>query len=463
MSGEQAATYNGLFKKVYGKFNNLRVPGMKLLDFIPFEGSASDGESYIEGMALTDESGHTWTGSGLALANINPANAGVVEQAEYKSYEYLLTSVIPWKVMSRSEGNEKAFKSATKYLVSNNLESHARTLQDVVLYGQDTTYGLFGHTSYTTATYRGVAFTNGTGIINSISFTNGINAAGRHVLFNLGEFASGLFVGREGTVFVEIERSSGSVVYESRLKSVNVEFGYATFEDGTPIAASSLTSHYWAIKGMEDTTKLMPGIIKIISTQSGSLFGIETSKYSRYRGIVVTGGGPNSGVKLTFGRVLDGIAYAANKGLGTPTQVEQMVFMNNLAWANVLDDQMAYRRYDSSYKISSLDVGANMISFHSQIGITKLVPVSWMKEGQAIGLCRPLSAAGASENVPNRHWYRGGSSEMSFKVPGADGQLIKLLDNQTGYKYTSRSDQFVACRIPGYQILWTGFNWESNS
>jgi hypothetical protein len=455
----QAATYNGLFKKVYGKFNNLRVPGMKLLDYIPFEGAASDGESYVEGMALTDESGHTWTGSGLALADINPANAGVVEQAEYKSYEYLLTSVIPWKVMSRTQGNEKAFKSATKYLVSNNLESHARTLQDAVIYGQAD--GLFGHTSYTSATFRGVSLTNGTGTINGIAFTNGVNAASSAVLFNLGEFASGLFVGREGTVFVEIERSSGNVVFEGRLKSVNVEYGYVTFESGSPVAASSLTSHYWGIKGMEDTTKLMPGIIKIISTQSGQLFGIETSKYSRYRGIVVDGGGPNSGVKLTFGRILDGIAYAANKGLGTPTQVEQMVFMNNLAWANVLDDQMAYRRFDNSYKITNLDVGANMITFHSQIGITKLVPCAFMKEGQALGLCKPLSAAGQGENVPNRHWYRGGSSEMSFQVPGADGQLIKLLDNQTGYKYTSRSDQFVACRVPGYQIFWKGYNWES--
>lgn len=457
----QAATYNGLFKRVYGKFNNLRVPGMKILDFIPFEGSAADGESYIEGMALTDESGHTWTGSGLALADINPANAGVVEQAEYKSYEYLLTSVIPWKVMSRTQGNEKAFKSATKYLVSNNLESHGRTLNDVVVYGQ--VDGLFGHTAYMTATYRGVSFTNGTGTLGGIVFTNGINAASRAVLFNLGEFAPGLFVGREGTVFVQIERSSGSVVFESKLKSVDVENGYVTFEDGTPIAASTLTSHYWGIKGMEDTTKLMPGIIKIISTQSGPLFGIETSKYSRYRGIVVDGGGPNSGVKLTFGRILDGIAYAANKGLGTPQQVEQMVFMNNLAWANVLDDQMAYRRYDNSFKISNLEVGANMITFYSQIGVTKLVPCSTIKEGQALGLCKPMSAAGAGENVPNRHWYRGGSSEMSFQVPGADGQLIKLLDNQTGYKYTSRSDQFVACRIPGFQIFWEGFDWESST
>jgi hypothetical protein len=457
----QAATYNGLFQRVYGKFNNLRVPGMMILDFIPFEGGASDGESYIEGMALTDESGHTWTGSGLALADINPANAGVVEQAEYKSYEYLLTSVIPWKVMSRTQGNEKAFKSATKYLVANNLESHARTLNDVVLYGQAD--GLLGHTAFMTATFRGVAFTNGTGTLNGIAFTNGVNVASRAVLFNLGEFAPGLFVGREGTTFVQIERSSGNVVFESRLESVNVENGYVTFKDGTVVAASSLTSHYWGIKGMEDTTKLMPGIIKIISTQTGPLFGIETSKYSRYKGIVIAGGGPNAGVKLTFGRILDGIAYAANKGLGTPSKVEQMVFMNNLAWANVLDDQMAYRRFDDSYKISNLEVGANMITFHSQIGTTKLVPSSIIKEGQAVGLCKPMSASEGGENVPNRHWYRGGSSEMSFKVPGADGQLIKLLDNQTGYKYTSRSDQFVACRVPGYQIFWTGYNWEANT
>jgi len=459
----QGAQYAGLFKKVYGKFNNLRVPGNMILDWIPFEGSAKDGDSYIEGMALTDESGHTWTGSGLSLADINPANSGVVEQAEYKSYEYLLTSVIPWKVMSRTLGNEQAFKAGTKYLVANNLESHSRTLGDVCLYGQST--GLFGYTSYTTATYRGVALTNGTGTINGIAFTNGVNTSSRAVLFNLGQFAPGLFVGREGTVFVEIESSTGNVVFESKLESVNTEYGYVTFKDGTPVAATSLTSHYWGIKGMENTTNLMPGIIKIISTQSGSLFGIETSKYSRYRGIVIDGGGPNSGVKLTFARILAGIAYAANKGLGSMGKVEQMILINNLAWSKVLDDQMAYRRFDDSYKISDLQVGANEITFYSQIGQTKLVPWANIKEGEAIGLCRPMGgqAAQSEDGVPNRHWYRGGSSEMSFKVPGAEGDLIKLLDNQTGYKYTSRSDQFIACRLPGYQLYWKGYNWEANS
>lgn len=452
----QVSTYNGLFQRVYGKFNNLRVPGMNFLDFIPFEGAASDGESYIEGMALTDESGHTWTGSGLTLADINPANAGVVEQAEYKSYEYLLTSVIPWKVMSRTQGNEKAFKSGTKFLVANNLESHARTLNDVVLYGQAD--GLFGHTAYFTATYRGVAFTNGTGTLAGIAFTNGVNAAGSAVLMQRGEFAAGLFVGREGTQFVQIERSTGNVVFEGKLKSVDVANGILTFQSGAPIAATSATSHYWGIKGMEVATSMMPGIIKIISTTSGLLFGIDTGRYSRYQGINIAGGG----VKLTFGRILDGIAYAANKGLGTPAKVEQHIFMNNLAWANVLDDQMAYRRYDASYKVSDLQVGANEITFHSQIGMTKLIPSSIIKEGQAVGLCKPLSGAGI-EGAPTRHWYRGGSSEMSFKVPGADGQLIKLLDNQTGYKYTSRSDQFVACRVPGYQIFWTGYDWESTT
>lgn len=452
----QSATYNGLFQRVYGKFNNLRVPGQVFLDFIPFEGAASDGESYIEGMALTDESGHTWTGSGLALADINPANAGVVEQAEYKSHEYLLTSVIPWKVMSRTQSNEKAFKSATKYLVANNLESHARTLDDAVLYGQAD--GWFGHTAYMTATYRGVSFTTGTGTLGGIAFTNGVNAANSAVLLQQGQFAAGLFVGREGTIFVEIERSSGNVVFEGKLRSVDVTNGILTFQSGAPVAATSATSHYWAIKGMESGTNVMPGIIKIITTTSGKLFGIDTGKYSRYQGINIAG----NNVKLTFGRVLDGIAYAANKGLGTPAKVEQHIFMNNLAWANVLDDQMAYRRLDASYKISDLQIGANEITFYSQIGMTKLIPCSKVKEGEAIGLCKPLGGQGL-EGAPTRHWYRGGSSEMSFKVPGADGQLIKLLDNQTGYKYTSRSDQFVACRVPGYQIFWSGYNWESTT
>lgn len=455
----QAADYNGLFKKVYGKFNNLRVPGNKILDFIPFEGAAGTGQSYVEGMALTDESGHTWTGSGLGLSQIEPANAGVVEQAEYKAYEYLLSSVIPWKVMSRTEGDEKAFKSATKYLISNNLQSHARTLEDIVIYGQDIDGGMFGHTAYFTGTYRGVSFTNGGGTLNGITFTAGVSADGKTMLLNQGQYAPGLFVGREGTVFVQVEKSSGNVVFEGKLKDTNVTYGYVTFEStsGTLAAATSETSHYICIKGMEKTDNHMPGIIKIISTQTGKLFGIDTGRYSRYRGIVQEAG---TNANLGFSEVLRGISYAASKGLGEPNQVDQMVCMNHLMWSKVLDDQMAYRRYDSSYKISDLQVGANSISFYSQIGRTTIVPSSKMKEGEAIGLCKPMGDSGNAQ-LPNRQWYRGGSSEMSFKVPGAGDELIKQLENQNGYMYKSRSDQFVACRVPGFQIYWKGYNWEA--
>lgn len=249
-----SSTVLNLFKKVYGDLTDLVPQGYPVLEMIPFSEAAKVGESYNEAVVLTNENGWTLGGSAGDVFDINPARAGSVQQATIAPYVSVLSSVVPWSVLSRSSaGNSaKAFASGTKTVVKNNLKSHMKLLEILAMYGQAT--ALLGYVSYATATYRGVSFTTGTGTLTntafgSVAFTNGINAAGKYILFAPGSWASGIWVGSEGAAVNQVDANgvvvaSGSVVgYDSANGILKVDF--------TPVAASSTTSHRLCFQGME--------------------------------------------------------------------------------------------------------------------------------------------------------------------------------------------------------------------
>lgn len=438
MSSVSAPTVVNLFKKVYGGVSDLVPEDYLLAKDIPFTAKQKVGEKYVEAVVLTNETGFTLGGSGYDAFEINPAIAGAVQQAEVQPYVSVLGSIVPWSVLSRSAGGgEKAFLDATKFIVKNNLKSHGKLLEILRLYGQAD--ALLGYVSYATATYRGVAFTNGTGTLNSVAFTNGINAAGKYILLSPGQFASGIWVGMEGVVVQQVN-ASGVVVAEGQLVSVSSQYGYIQV-DFTPVAASSATSHRLCFKGMAES-KDMIGINKIVST-TGTLFGINNVKYGLFRGVTTALGN----VKLTLGRLNEIVANSVNAG---GLDQDLTVYVNPRTWATMNTTESGLRMYDSSYKPGEFDNGAEAITYHTQSGKLTIKSHRVVKEGEAYPLCLPT-------------WSRSGSAEVSFTVPGVDKEIIFPLENQAGMAFRTYADQYVFCHEPAKNLLITGINDESAS
>lgn len=438
MSQNSAPETVQLFKKVYGDGTDLVPEDYILAKDIPFSEKQKTGDKYVEAVILTNETGITFMGSGFEAGEINPAIAGAVKQVEVQPYASILPSVVPFAVISRSAGGgAKAFFEATKFIVKNNLKSHGKFQEIVRLYGQST--DLLGYVSYATATYRGVALTNGTGTINGVAFTNGINAADKAILFSPGQFASGIWVGMEGVIVQQVN-ASGVVVAEGKLLGVESEYGYI-YVDFTPIAASSTVSHRLCFKGMAEGKEYM-GIKKILTT-SGSLFGVNNSQYALWRGNYKI----LSNVKMTFERAQQGIAAAVNLG-GLDNDIT--MYVNPRTWGNIVTDQSAARRTDSSYSPGEIDNGSETITFYSQNGKLMIKAHRLMKEGDAAGLSLG-------------DWSRSGSAEVSFKVPGMDKEVIFPLENMTAYAFRSYSDQYIFCHGPAKSIWWSGINDEAAS
>jgi hypothetical protein len=438
-SQSSSSTVLQLFKKVYGQITDIVPQGFKGLEMTPFSERAKVGNSYIEAVILQNETGITVGGTGGDLFDINPARAGAVRQAEVTPSVTVLSSVIPWSVMSRSAGGgEKSFADGTKHLIKNNLKSHMHFMEVWYWYGQAA--ALLGYVSYATATYRGISFTNGGGALGGVTFTAGVNTTSKAILLAPGSFAAGHWVGQEGCTVNQVD-STGAIVASGSLLSVDSENGIL-YVDFTPVAATSTTSHRLCYDGMQ-AAREMVGVNKILKN-TGSLFGISASTssgFSLWRGTQQT----LSATLLSFDRMQTISANAVNRG-GLDQDLE--VHVNPRSFAKLLSAEAARRMYDSSYKGSEIDNGAEKITFYYSGGKMEVVPNRFIKEGEAYGLVKDS-------------WVRGGSAEISLRVPGMQQDIVFALENSSGYAFRSFSDQYILCRAPARNWVMDGINDES--
>lgn len=433
----QASTANvvQLFKKVYGDLNDLQSEDYKTQADIPFAEGQKVGESYVEAVVLTSETGWSILGSTSDINELNPAIAGAVRQVEVRPYETVLASVVPWGVISRSAGGgQKAFYAATRHIVKNNLKSHGKLLEILRIYGQCDQ--LLGYVSYFTGNYRGQAFTAGSGTLNGVTFTNGVSVASKAILFAPGNFASGIWVGTERAQIQQVD-ASGNVLASGKLVRVEADFGYLVV-DFVPVAATTTTSTRICFVGQAEKRDA-PGIVNILST-TGTLFGVSTQEFSLWKGNVY----PVGNKRLTLLAIYEAIALAVNRG---SLDGDIDLYVNPRTWAQLLGEQTAFRRFDSSYKTSNLDNGAEALTFYSQAGVIRIKSHRFIMEGMAIGLHLD-------------DWSRSGSAEISFRVPGSNQDLIFPLQNATAWAFRSYSDQYVFCNAPARSILFTGINDE---
>lgn len=426
-----------LFKRVYGDLHNLLPQDFPLAREIPFSEGRKVGDSFVEAFVLANETGWTLAGTGQDAFDINPAIAGVVKQSSIIPSQVVLTSVIPFAFISRSAGGgEKAFYDGTKHVMQNHIRSHSRLLEAMRIHGQRA--AKLGYVSYAPSgtVYRGATYSGSGNItVGGVAFTAGVNTTSKAILLAPGYFAAGLWVGLEGCVIQQLD-SSNAVVASGKLVSVDADNGIL-YVDFVPVPATSTTSHKLAFEGME-SDKEMVGVHKILEN-AGTLFGISAQQYALWKANKVD----LQKKRFSLKALQEGVAQAVNKGgLDKPL----MVVVNPRTFAAMTQDEAALRKYDASYK-SAAQNGFETIEYYAANGMNKIVPHRMIMEGDAYGL-------------EIGDWIRSGSAEISFKVPGLDKEVIFPLENQAGWVVRSFSDQFVMCRAPARQIVWTNGNDE---
>jgi hypothetical protein len=393
---------NGLFKQVYAdKLKDLIPDGVKLLNMIKFSAKDKTGDKYNQPVILGMEHGVTFAASEEDAFALNPAVAGQIKNAEVRGNALVLRSVIGYKAISASIGSEAAFQEATKYLVANMLRSVTKKLEIEMLYG-----------------------TKGYGKISS--------TAGSTITIEDAEWAPGIWAGAEGMP-IEIIDTDGVTVNQTALSVVSVNFETKVVTLSAPVAGVVSLGDAVFHKGA--LGKEFKGIHAILEQQIGDLFNINQTTYNLFRGNVYD----CQGDELSFDHLNNAIARAVEKGLDSKV----ICMVNPRTWADLLTEQAALRKYDSSYSSAKLEQGSKGLLFHSQNGEIEIVPSIYVKEGFAY-MIEPSS------------FMRVGSQDVSFKRPGFGDDFFRELDSAAGFELRCYCDQALFTSQPSHNVLITG-------
>ena len=390
---------NGFFKETYANKLELLIPdGVKLLSKIKFMAKDKNpGNLYHQPVILGLEHGVTFASSDEDAFNLQAPISGQVKDAQVKGCPVVMRSLLGYTAAARAaQGGQQAFMDATKFLVANMLRSMSKKLEIEILYGQ------MGY-----ATVASIA-------TSTITITTA-------------EWAPGIWAGAENMP-IEIRDASGATSRgEFTVASVDMDLRTVTLTT-TPsgVVATDVIWHKGAY-GNE-----FPGIHKILTTTSGTLFNINVGTYNLFRGNQYSA----SSAALSFNKLNQAAARAVEKGLDTGLYC----LVNPRAWANMMNDQAALRRYDSSYSPAKGEMGSKSIMFHAQNGDLEIEPSIYVKEGYSYLLCI-------------EDWHRVGSTDLTFKRPGQNEEFFRDLENSAAYELRLFSDQAVFTFSPAKNVL----------
>lgn len=396
------STLNGLFKEVYAdKVLNLMPDNVVLLnmvDFVPQD--KVTGNLYHQPVILGHEHGMTYGGPDGNAFSLNEAIAGQVRDATVQGYEFLLRTQISYAVAARSAKSQSAFERGTKLIVANMIRSFAKRLECVLFYGQ-----------------------------KELALVGANSSASTVVQISDASWAPGIWIGAENAQIQIYDATLATLRGLREVEGVDMELKQITVDAALTLTAGDRV--FW--KGAQGNE--FKGLQAIIQ-ETSSLFGINPSQYSLFKGVEYSAGSAD----LSFSKIQQAIARGVEKGLD-----EDVVCMvNPRTWAKLLSDQAALRMYDSSYRMAEAENGSQSIKFHAQNGVVEIKPCTYVKEGLAF-------------IIPPKELMRVGSTDVTFRLPGRDQQddFFLELPTNAGYELRAYSDQALFTGSPGKLILIT--------
>jgi hypothetical protein len=407
-----AGSLNSMFKESYAdKLGQLIPDGVKLLNKVEFlSKDKQPGNLYHQPVILGMEHGVTFATSDDDAFSLNAPVAGVIKDAQVRGNPVVLRSVLGYVAASRAlQGGQKSFMDATKYLVANMIRSIAKKLEIEMLYG-------------------------------AVGYATVASQASAVITITTAEWAPGIWAGAEGMPIDFIANDNGATLCSAPIASVDMDartitLGTATAGShgaiGTELASmgnTGVTIYHKGAYGNE-----FSGIHKIL-TNTGTLFNISASTYNLWKGNSYAVGGA-----LTLSKLEKGIARAIEKGLDQ----DVTVLVNPRTWTDLMAEQTALRQIDSSYSGKQVEAGHSSLKFHGLNGVITVEPSIYVKEGYAYALVL-------------EEFKRVGSTDVTFKRPGKEGEFFRELESNAGFELRCFSDQALFCACPGKMVVFTG-------
>lgn len=420
------ANLNGLFKEKYAdKVETLYSTCSILKDDISFvTAEKQPGGNYNAPVIMTGENGFTYaapSASGGPLA-MNAAISMTMQNAQVAPYQMGARWVLDYESAMRSVG-KGAFEPAAMLQLSNVVEQAGNRLELSLLYGQE---GIGQADSSANVSATSTDLTYSVGSWADAVFGSSLGAevqffdTATGALISSG--ADSKFVITRATTTTRVVRVTGTATGITALDAATAAGSVDTFFSGARTSASAFNE--------------MPGLSKII-TNSGTLFNIDASVYDLWKGNSYAVGG----AALTFAKLQTAMALPVGKGLTE----DVTVYVNPKTWSNLMTEQAALRKFDSSYSEAKLKNGSRALEFYSLAGKMTIKAHPFVKQGDAFV-------------IPTARFRRIGSTDITFNVQGPKGSEAMFVDLQDsmGYQAKLYTAQTLFTSSPAKTLKLTG-------
>lgn len=391
-----------------------RVVEDRLKDFVPNSSIMYDsapfkkiGREHLTPVALTHELGFTF----------GSADAFTYDDSIAAVYDEIVVNPNPMVLKSRW-GFEAADRTASKgkLAVESHISLRTGRMKDSLMKILEIEM-MFGRS------------TVGIGVISAVSDSSGVNT----ITITDATWAPGIWGGLEGVkidVYDNVTKRNTNA--DAVLTNVDHANKQVELTGNATDTASFAIGDILYFKGAQANSQL--GLFYQLDTD-GTIFGIDNQTYSLWKGNEFAVGGD-----LTFSKILQGAAQAVTKG-GLNSDAKLVV--SPLTFEGLNSDLAALRQYDSSYSSSKLDQGTNRICYHAQFGKLEVVSHPFMMEGYAFLL-------------PNNELSRIGATDVTFGIPGKDGQHVEALEGSYAYQILCRASFQILLSCPAKAVLYSG-------
>jgi hypothetical protein len=410
----EVATLNGLYKDQYASKVAQLVPDhVKLYNAVKYDPSKKQGNSYIEPVILSLESGFTYGGEDGSLFDLEDAKEFKMKPASVKARELVLRSAISIGALNRSASGEQSIEKAMDLMVGNMLKSIYHRLEVQMFYGQ-----------------------SGIAVVKTDSVGGAPSEA---IEMEISEWAAGLWNGTTGakveafdpTLATNRDSNSYEILgYSLKDKTVTVQKSAGNLGAAEIVAGDVIFFKGACIAGAPATKNEFIGV-HAISEEAVNLFGIANANEPLFQGSIVDVGTLATPVVLSQAKIEEGISSMVEKGL---MEEEVCVYVNPKQWDDLLSEQDAKRVLDSSYSSSKHQSGARQIEFFGQNGTIVIKASTFVKQGYAY-------------IISEKDLKRIGSTEVTFKRPDGE-EFFKLLEGKHGVEMRCMTDQALFTSRP---------------
>lgn len=397
----------GLFKTVYAEASKVLPEDNLLQKDVDFVEADATGEKLVFMVPLTYCHSFSYGPSSGANTTItlNDAQAPYIGKAEVEGYQLIGRIQMDYAYLSKAaKKGQRAFQAAMDASMEALIESARRRIEMSLLHGQMS---------------LGKVLTNTVGALVITDAT----------------WSSGIWVGMKDAVLEAFDALAATATQDNGDLTVSAVSPSTKTVTVTGTSTNVDSNSYLWFKGSRTATAFNEGAgLMKIASNTGSLFGLSATTYDAWGAVQRTSVGA-----ISFAKILLGQAEAQVKGL----KEDVCLYVPPKRFAELNADLAADRVFDSSYSSKKGEVGVSEILYHSPSGVIRVKSHSLMKEGELV-------------SFPPSKCQRVGSTDLTFVLPGTNGEMLLHIPDKNVYEARCYSDQTIFCKTPGRIVYYSG-------